>query len=131
MIIDMSTFSIGFWPFVFILARVATTALFIGQMDGGKWQKKHTETTVYHEYKTSTDYNRMWDLLHEGRSIIRLEYNTNGRFDVMEVHRVVYLDGTDVIYGMGTTTSKDFTNISKEDFINYCVWKKLMFLDQI
>ena len=73
----------------------------------------------------------MWDLLHEGRSIIRLEYNTNGRFDVMEVHRVVYLDGTDVIYGMGTTTSKDFTNISKEDFINYCVWKKLMFLDQI
>ena len=110
----ISTFSIGFWPFIFILALVATTALLIGQKDGGKWQKKHTETTVYHEYKTSTDYNRMWDLLHEGRSVIR-----------------VYTDGESVIYGMGTMSSKDFTNISKEDFINYCNWKKLMFLDQV
>lgn len=129
--IDISTFSIGFWPFILILSLVATTALLIGQKDGGKWQKKHTETTVYHEYKTSTDYNRMWDLLHEGRSVIRVEPNGNGRFDVMEVHRKVYTDGESVIYGMGTTTSRDFTNISKEDFINYCVWKKLMFLDQI
>jgi hypothetical protein len=113
------------------LALVATTALLVGQKDGGKWQKKHTETTVYHEYKTSTDYNRMWDLLHEGRSLIRLEYNNSGRFDVMEVHRKVYTDGESVIYGMGTMSSKDFTNISKEDFIKYCEWKKLMFLDQI
>lgn len=127
----ISTFSIGFWPFIFILAFVATTALLIGQKDGGKWQKKHTETTIYHEYKTSTDYNRMWDLLHEGRSVIRIEHNGNGRFDVMEVHRKVYTDGESVIYGMGTMSSKDFTDISKEDFINYCVWKKLMFLDQI
>lgn len=127
----ISTFSIGFWPFIFILALVATTALLVGQKDRGRWQKKHTETTVYHEYKTSTDYNRMWDLLHEGRSVIRVEPNGGGRFDVMEVHRKVYTDGESVIYGMGTMSSKDFTNISKEDFINYCVWKKLMFLDQI
>lgn len=89
------------------------------------------KAVIVHAYKTSKDYERLWDLLMEGRYIIRIGTQW-GRFGT-EIY-CAYLsrypnNDRYVIYGMGDC--KDFENIKRDDFINYCKWKKIEYLDQV
>lgn len=86
---------------------------------------------VLHDYKTSTNYHRLYQLLIEGRHIIRIKRYSDGDFVTYDMTKrdIYYKDGF-TFAGMGESI-EDFNNISEEDFINYCKWKKLEYLDQI
>lgn len=92
---------------------------------------------VEHEYKTSTDYDRLYDLLMEGRSIILLN-NKNG-YPTLASAMNGYdrtldgrtLDGKTVkkFYGFGTDHPLD--GCTKEKFILFCQFHEIKYLDQI
>lgn len=102
---------------------------------------KRVTTTVVnkveHEYKTSTDYDRLYDLLMEGRSIILLN-NKNGYPTLASVlkdyNRTLdgrTLDGKTVkkFYGFGSDHPLD--GCTKEKFILFCQFHEIKYLDQI
>lgn len=111
---------IVFWAITIVTLWVIFLPLFIEQ--------KKTIVTHKHQYKVSTDYERLWDLIMEGRHIVVLEVDSDGdRWPHMaKVER--FYDGDFSIYGFGADMGKIYT---KEDFVNYCRWKKYEYLDQI
>ncbi len=92
---------------------------------------------VEHEYKTSTDYDRLYDLLMEGRNIILLN-NKNGYPTLASVMNgydyTLYdrtLDGKTVkkFYGFGSDHPLD--GCTKEKFILFCQFHEIKYLDQV
>ena len=88
---------------------------------------------VEHEYKTSTDYDRLYDLLMEGRSIILLN-NKNGYPTFPTLANVLDYDVYGVqpvkkFYGFGTDHPLD--GCTKEKFILFCQFHEIKYLDQI
>ena len=86
----------------------------------------------YHEYKISQDYNKLWELINSGINIIGIEpkYKDDGsiyRIYPYEIRAYTNYNGVHVI-----AITYDFLNdCSKERFIGYCQYKKVMFLDFI
>ena len=130
----------GTWNIVLHIV-LAIIWFICGWISGGlaayiKKRKKGDEESphcvVLHDYKTSTDYHRLYQLLMEGRCLIRMrKYNFTNEFIAEEMYKHDSYDGEGfVIRGMGAN-SDEFKNISEEDFVNYCKWKKIEYLDQI
>lgn len=89
-----------------------------------------TVNKVEHEYKTSTDYDRLYDLLMEGRDIILLK-DKNGYPTWANVSDC-YTSGNKVIkrfYGFGIDYPLD--DCTKEKFILFCKFHEVKYLDQI
>ena len=86
--------------------------------------------TVEHEYKTSTDYDRLYDLLMEGRRIVLL--SNNSRYPALaEVLDECTSCGNVIksFYGFGFNHPLD--DCTKEKFILYCQFHEIKYLDQI
>ena len=62
---------VAFFTILVAFPLVSYFCYTVGKSTG---EKDHSpnKTKVVHEYKTSTDYNRLWKLLHEGRSVITI-----------------------------------------------------------
>jgi hypothetical protein len=95
--------------------------------------RRVTTTTinkVEHEYKTSTDYDRLYDLLMEGRDIIII--NGNGKYPSL----ASVVDGCTSygkvvkrFYGFGINHPLD--DCTKEKFILFCQFNEIKYFDQI
>ena len=95
--------------------------------------RRVTTTTinkVEHEYKASTDYDRLYDLLMEGRDIIIL--NGNGKYPSL----ASVVDGCTSygkvvkrFYGFGINHPLD--DCTKEKFILFCQFHEIKYFDQI
>ena len=86
--------------------------------------------TVEHEYKTSTDYDRLYDLLMEGREIIIL--NGNSKYPSLASVSEGYTSYDKVVkrfYGFGINHPLD--DCTKEKFILFCQFYNITYLDQI
>lgn len=81
-----------------------------------------TVTKVEHDYKLSTDYERLYDLLDEGRGIIVVDENgwpkkvTKGK----DFNGMAYYWGLDIPKGC-----------TKEKFLRYCEFAEIRYFDQI
>lgn len=81
-----------------------------------------TVTKVEHDYKLSTDYERLYDLLDEGRGIIVVDENgwpkkvTKGK----DFNGMTYYRGLDIPKGC-----------TKEKFLRYCEFAEIRYFDQI
>lgn len=97
-------------------------------------QRKTESKIVYHQYEVSSDYHRLWNLLMEGRKVILLDYNVyfdkHGIWNCNLAQFKTLSNGERIIWGFGTDVN-DFKNCDEQDFINYCTWKKVKFLDQV
>lgn len=85
---------------------------------------------VEHEYKTSTDYDRLYDLLMEGREIIIL--NGNSKYPSLASVAEGCTSYDKVVkrfYGFGINHPLD--DCTKEKFILYCQFHDIKYLDQI
>jgi hypothetical protein len=112
----------AFWGLTLIMLTIMFLPLFIEQ--------KKVVHTHEHKYKVSTDFERLWDLLMEGRHIVVFEVDKDGeRWPHMAKINKWY-DGeiTFLGFGLDMNHGKHYT---KEDFVNYCKWKKYEYLDQI
>lgn len=89
-----------------------------------------TVNKVEHEYKTSTDYDRLYDLLMEGRDIIILK-GKSGIPTLANVFDGSTLSGRPVkkFYGFGFDNPLD--DCTKEKFILFCKFHEVKYLDQI
>lgn len=81
-----------------------------------------TVTKVEHDYKLSTDYERLYDLLDEGRGIIVLDENGYPR----KVTKGKNLNGE--VYYWGLDIPRGCT---REKFLRYCEFAELRYFDQI
>lgn len=85
---------------------------------------------VEHEYKTSTDYDRLYDLLMEGREIIII--NGDSKYPSLASVSEGYTSYDKVIkrfYGFGINHPLD--DCTKEKFILFCQFHEIKYLDQI
>lgn len=83
-----------------------------------------------HEYKTSTDYERLYDLLMEGREIIILNGNSNyPSLASVSDGCTSYDKVVKRFYGFGINHPLD--DCTKEKFILFCQFHEIKYLDQI
>jgi hypothetical protein len=89
-----------------------------------------TVNKVEHEYNTSTDYERLYDLLMEGRTIIILK-GTSLYPTLANVWDGSTISGRPVkkFYGFGVDNPLD--GCTKEKFILFCKFYEVKYLDQI
>lgn len=87
---------------------------------------------VEHEYKASTDYDRLYDLLMEGRNIILLN-NKSGYPTLASVLKDYnYTPNGKAVkkfYGFGSDHPLD--NCTKEKFILFCKFHEIKYFDQV
>ena len=122
------------WVYSFAISMVVIVLLLIAWYVGynkgleGNKRGEHSldKMKVVHEYKTSTDYNRLWKLLHEGRSVITIS-------NVPWSHYVTAAElKYNTIYGCGEQIDlKKKTDFTEEDFCMTCKLARLVYLDQI
>ena len=116
---------VAFFTILVAFPLVSYFCYTVGKSTG---EKDHSpnKTKVVHEYKTSTDYNRLWKLLHEGRSVITIS-------NVPWSHYVTAAElKYNTIYGCGEQIDlKKKTDFTEEDFCMTCKLARLVYLDQI
>ena len=100
------------------------------------FKSKYLKVYHEHDYKWSKDYHRLWELLDEGRRVIRLqEYNDHEGYPVLSPDAVVMeksydsYNGKSTYLGMGLNSNLD--DASEEQFVAYCVYKGIKFLDYL
>lgn len=96
--------------------------------------KRATTTTVVnvvkHEYKTSKDYGRLYDLLIEGRDVIII--NNNGypsKAFAVDLEQPPLGNAIKRFYGFNLDFCLD--GCTKDKFILYCQFHDITYLDQI
>jgi len=80
---------------------------------------------MYHDYKTSTDYHRLWELLHDGRRVIIYRASSPG--SKLNLITDVYIKYGTII---GFWDELDGT-VTENEFACYCTYNKVSFLDQV
>lgn len=95
-------------------------------------REKHIYYTHYCRYKASTDYERLWNLLHKGSKVIAIspDFEDDGslkRLWPSEVRLYTTLRGVDRIVLDGECLD----DITKEKFLGYCQYKNIQYLDFI
>ena len=81
---------------------------------------------VEHDYKTSTDYERLYDLLMEGRKVIIFDDSY-----YPSLASIWQRDGDIEFHGFELRRCDELKNCTKERFILYCKLYNVSYLDQI
>ena len=105
------------------LAIVGINCMYLGP--------RRTITTVVnkveHDYKKSTDYGRLYDLLMEGRKVIIFDDS----YYPSLASTWEYNDGNLEFHGFKLGRSNELNNCTKEKFVLYCKLYNVSYLDQI
>lgn len=117
------------WVLLFtVVVALPLVSYFCYSVGKSEGRKGHSldEMKMEHGYMASTDYHRLWKLLHEGRKVITIAQKpfhgyVTGAF-------ISY----DVIYGCGDSINlQDNSDFTEDDFCMTCKLARLVFLDQI
>lgn len=81
---------------------------------------------VEHDYKKSTDYDRLYDLLMEGRKVIIFDDS-----EYPSLASTWEYNGTLEFHGFELGRRDELTNCTKDKFILYCKLYNVSYLDQI
>lgn len=77
---------------------------------------------VEHDYKLSTDYERLYDLLDEGRGIIALDENGYPR----KITKGKNFNGETYYWGLDIPKG-----CTREKFLHYCEFAEIRYFDQV
>ena len=111
---------------------VAVLLLAIGVAAGAFLDVKKPETNEVKSvnYDVSTDYHRLWNYLVEGRRVILLEYIDDELWSCRVARFYQNSFGDRSVWGFGGDDN-NIDDCNEEDFVHYCSWKKVKFLDQV
>lgn len=84
---------------------------------------KNDNTIVCFDYKVSKDYNRLYDLVNSGQTVLTRDGDKTDKFSRMFYHS---WKGRDNTYYLGNSRE---TITDKEKFVLYCQFKDIEFLD--
>jgi len=111
--------------FAVIVVVVVFAMLWSGREKPIDEPERSKSDKMYHEYKTSTDYHRLWELLKDGRRVIIYRSSSPGS-------KINYV--TDAYIRHGTILGFwDYLNdtMTENEFVCYCTYNKVSFLDQV
>ena len=118
---------IGYISFCFILLMMMGAGVFAALFFKAKFEPKEETKKVILEYKTSKDYERLYQLLNDGNSVLIKSKGTirdkNWFYNAWKVHST--LDKDEYYLGLGNSEEIE----SLEKFILYCKYKDIEFLD--
>jgi hypothetical protein len=111
---------------------VAVLLLAIGIAVGASLDSKEPETNEIKSgnYNVSTDYHRLWNSLVEGRRVILLDYDEDELWSCRVARFYTDSRGEHIVWGFGSDND-NIGNCNEEEFVHYCSWKKVKFLDQV
>jgi hypothetical protein len=116
--------------FMLVIGIILATAGLVCMYLGPRRVITTTVNKVEHEYKTSTDYERLYDLLMEGREIIIIK-GTSLYPTLANVWDGNTLSGRPVKKFSGFGIDNPLDDCTKEKFILFCKFHEVKYLDQI
>ena len=120
-------FEISYLAFCFILMMMMVIGAFAALFFKAKFEpKEDTKKTIF-EYKTSKDYERLYQLLNDGNSVLVKSKGTlsdkHWYYNAWKTHSSRHQDE----YYFGNGASETIETLEK--FILYCKFKDIEFLD--
>lgn len=109
-----------------VIGIVMFVAGFVASIVGPNRTVTTVVNKVEHDYKKSTDYGRLYDLLMEGRKVIIFDGS-----DYPSLASTWKFNGNLLFHGFKLGRSNELDDCTKEKFILYCKLYDVSYLDQI